>query len=70
MTCSARGHSMVDPDGDSSEEVLGERLPKVAEVPLARLLGSRDSALDRAVKRVLHDIENFDENYAAFGNVP
>jgi len=58
------------PGPDANSDALGDALPDVGEVPLAYLLRSPDTALDHAVKRVLGDIDNVAENYAAFGNVP
>jgi FXSXX-COOH protein len=58
---------MPSPDAGNSD-AASEALPDVGEVPLAYLLRSPDTALDHAVNRVLGDIENVAENYAAFGN--
>lgn len=56
----------MDPDASATEE----QLPDLRGIALADLLGACDSALDRAVERVLHQTEDTAENYAAFGNTP
>jgi FXSXX-COOH protein len=60
---------MADLSTDHVERVAAEELPNLAEVPLAELLSSRDTALAQAIVRVLETTEHH-ESYAAFGNAP
>lgn len=45
-------------------------LPNVGLLPLAELLESKDSALQRAMRRVLRETQSVEESFAAFGNSP
>ena len=58
---------MPDLGRDHGERVAAEGLPRLEEIPLPDLVGSRDSALALAIARLL-DAGERGENYAAFGN--
>jgi FXSXX-COOH protein len=59
-------HSVEEPGDRAPSDVL----PEVGSVPLAEFLIADDSVLARAVLRVLHDVGEPEQNYAAFGNAP
>ena len=61
----------MDGDGDGvAPGVSGTFLVDVARLPLPELMTSDDSALNVCLARVLTDVENAGESFAAFGNTP
>jgi FXSXX-COOH protein len=56
----------VTPIGADADQVR----MNVGDFPLDQLLKSEDSALTAMVRRVLGDIDDAGENYAAFGSAP
>lgn len=60
---------MPDLGRDHVERVAAEELPRLEGIPLGELLGSADSALARAIARVLEAGER-EESYAAHASSP
>jgi FXSXX-COOH protein len=55
---------------DNRPEEVATAVPRVAEVPLKRLVNGTGTALNNAVRRVLEDTGRGDQNYAAHGSSP
>jgi hypothetical protein len=61
---------MVDQGADPVDDTVDEGLPEVGGVPFVELLRPNETALDRAVRRVIAQTAESEGNYAAFGNAP
>jgi hypothetical protein len=55
------------PKLDQDDAEIGP--PKIGETPVREVLHTGRSALDRAVQRVVNDLERPQEQYSAFGSI-
>jgi hypothetical protein len=61
---------MVDPGVDPVDDTVDDGLPKVGGMSFVELLRPDETALDRAVRRVIAQTGESEGSYAAFGNAP
>ncbi|RZU52347.1 FXSXX-COOH protein [Krasilnikovia cinnamomea] len=59
---------MVEPHVHTVDEEPVRLLPDVSSLPLEAIFLEDDSALGRSVRRVLEDLRQWDERYAAHGS--
>jgi FXSXX-COOH protein len=55
-------------DSTGVAQPIGEPLPSLTGTPLMDLLGTTETALANAVRRMVRETDRAEENYAAFGS--